>query len=74
MEDDDDDDDEINNAIVEQGGRVTTLEADCSDRADVFLQKLQDLTEIFECKNEDYQAMEEQSEKLRKVTTLGATQ
>lgn len=38
-----------------------------SDRANFFLQKLQDVTELFESKNEDYAAMEEKLEKLRKV-------
>ncbi len=38
-----------------------------SDKANFFLQKLQDLTELFESKNDDYSAMEEKLEKLRKV-------
>ncbi len=35
--------------------------------ANILLQKLQDLTEIFEQKNEDYNAMEEKSELLHRV-------
>ncbi len=35
--------------------------------ANLILEKLQELTEIFEQKNEDYMAMEERSEKLHKV-------
>ena len=70
---DDDDDDDADDALEEQGRREITPETD-TDKANMFLQKLQDLTEIFESKNEDYQAMEEKSEKLRKVSTcrLGA--
>lgn len=66
---DDDDEVEMDGDMVEQGERGPTPETD-SDRANLFLQKLQDLTEIFESKNEDYQAMEKKSEQLRKVSEL----
>ena len=51
------------------GGAGPTPSSD-TDRANFYLQKLQDLTELFECKNEDYAAMEEKLEKLRKVHSL----
>lgn len=35
--------------------------------ANLILEKLQELTEIFEQKNEEYVAMEERSERLHKV-------
>ncbi len=53
----------------EQGHTAREMETD-SDKANFFLQKLQDVTELFEAKTEDYSAMEEKLEKLRKVWTM----
>lgn len=72
LQDDDDDDDEVDSVIMDQDGKVSTLGPDISEAASMFFQKLQNLTKSFESKNKNYQAMEERSEKLRKVRVLPA--
>ena len=54
--------DEIDGVIVER--------TDMNRAATLYLQKLQNLMEYFESKNEDYQTMEKKFEKLRKVRGL----
>ena len=49
------------------GGIHQNMTTDKCAMANSILEKLQDLTELFEMKNEDYMAMEEASEKLHKV-------
>jgi len=51
----------------EEDDAALTTTTDKNALANLILEKLQELTEIFEQKNEDYATMEERSEELHKV-------
>ena len=58
--------DELEEDQMDQGTSVSKT-TDKNAMASLIMDKLQELAEIFEQKNEDYMAMEERSDRLNKV-------